>query len=744
MATSKSTPRIDGYDDWVAVGRGAMGRVYRAVDQKLQRPVAIKMLVDATDHELARRFDAEAKAIAKLNHPNIARLYEFAATDENLPYCVMEYVGGGTLANLMRGRTFSGAEAASIISTLARAIHYSHLEGILHRDLKPANILLASDSSLSPAPDRSLTDLADPPTVRQDSSSSQLEDPAGPIDGSRLKIVDFGLAKSIVSDDRITTTGQVLGTPAYMSPEQASGTVFKLGPTVDVYALGAILYELLVGRPPIVGNDPVQTMMLLMTEEPVPPKTLQPMVPVDLQTICMKCLEKRPLKRYQTAAELADDLDRFRGGMPVLARPVSLLQRTWKWALRKPWQAASAALALAIFLGTIWVLVSVNAANRRTQAANEVLAVTNTRLEQALSDADQSFKLTERSLRDVIGNLSNQLLKAPEMKGVFLQSTREAADLYHELQRIRPENVEIAKQKYEAVKNLAFSEWLFGDKQKWPEYLVEMNRQLESMRTSGVDERWLQIQELTLLVDQQEIIDSEQHEARNLDLDKQIQPKLSEILNQYPDDPEVLTLAGKYAAGEMNRALAVEDYAAGAEAASKRVDYFRRAWQHQSEASRPAAALLFARSLLVATHLFAAQREWEKTRVLLKEGLAVIDPYRLTDDPDFDLTKGSLLNRLGVVDIVEGDADAAKANLTAALGLIEPVVQVHTDRIVEQLELVEIYFRLAQIAEFESDGASQQQFLSRCEDALNEYTHRGGTESQIEYWNRRIKEAEGK
>jgi WD40 repeat protein len=320
---------VPGYEIEGVLGRGGMGIVYQARQVRLKRTVALKMILagDLAGPALLSRFRREAEAVARLQHPNIVQIYE-VGEHEGRPYFSLECVGGGTLAARLGGQPQTPRAAALLIETLAQAVHYAHSNGIVHRDLKPANILL----SFSHEPPASVTVPL-----------------AG---GSRLnegvpKIADFGLAKQLDADQSQTETGAVLGTPSYMAPEQAWGKskLQAVGPAVDIYALGAILYEMLTGRPPFLGDSALDTLQQVASDaEPVSPTRLQPKVPRDLETICLKCLQKTPSRRYATAADLAADLRRFQSGQTIIARPVSHWERAVKWARRRPLVAALSAL----------------------------------------------------------------------------------------------------------------------------------------------------------------------------------------------------------------------------------------------------------------------------------------------------------------------------------------------------------------------------------------------------------------
>src|SRR5262245_18624551 len=285
---------VAGYVVEAEVGRGGMGVVYRARQPRLNRTVALKMILSAehASEDDRRRFLREAEALAGLAHPNVVQVYE-AGLHDGRPFFSMEYVEGGGLNAYLAGTPLAAREAAALVEVLARAVHAAHEQGIVHRDLKPANVLLSGGRQ---PPERSAPQGADAPRS------------AGgrpPLSAFVPKVTDFGLARR-AGEAGQTQEGAIVGTPSYMAPEQAAGKGSEVDGRADVYALGAILYECLTGRPPFRAATAVDTLMQVVGEEPVPPSRLNRAVPRDLETVCLKCLEKGPARRYPTAAELSE------------------------------------------------------------------------------------------------------------------------------------------------------------------------------------------------------------------------------------------------------------------------------------------------------------------------------------------------------------------------------------------------------------------------------------------------------
>jgi serine/threonine-protein kinase len=293
-ASPAPLPTIPGFVVEAELGRGGMGVVYRAHDTALNRTVAIKMVLagaHASEQERAR-FLAEAEAVAALQHPGIVQVFHIGR-HEGLPYFVLEFCPGGSLADKIAREHLPPRQAAGLVETLARAVAHAHAHNVVHRDLKPGNVLLAADRT--------------------------------------PKVSDFGLAKRLGAGEGLTHTGAVLGTPQYMAPEQAAGEARRVGPLCDVWALGAILYRLLAGEPPFRGATSYETIRQVLEREPVPPDRVRPGVPRDLAVVCLKCLQKDPARRYPSAAALADDLQRWRSGEPIQARPAGCRWTPGTW-----------------------------------------------------------------------------------------------------------------------------------------------------------------------------------------------------------------------------------------------------------------------------------------------------------------------------------------------------------------------------------------------------------------------------
>jgi serine/threonine protein kinase len=367
---------IPGYQLLELVGSGGMGVVYKARHLGMNRLVAIKMLSGAgLRTQLRERFRTEVEALARFHHPNIVQIYEVGIW-QDLPFLVMEYVAGPSLSHRLDGTPLPPSSAAKLIEILARATHAVHSQGIVHRDLKPANILFSVDP--------------------WDTGKPQHPWPV-PIEDLNPKIGDFGLAKDLSSEQHLTETGQAMGTPSYMAPEQVRGMLDQIGACTDIYALGAMLYELVTGRAPFTAPTAGEIFARLLTEDPLSPARLVPGLSRELETVCLKCLEKDPRRRYASAERLADDLHRYLAGEPISARPMSPLERTRRWCRRQPLAAALLAVAGLLTIALITTILIYDAqltkalARAEQKAEQEREEIIQLEVEMAGSDLNAGF-----------------------------------------------------------------------------------------------------------------------------------------------------------------------------------------------------------------------------------------------------------------------------------------------------------------------------------------------------------------
>jgi tetratricopeptide (TPR) repeat protein len=391
-----SLPEVSGYEILDELGRGGMGVVYLARHRQLDRLVALKMVLagEFAAPAVLARFRAEARAAARLLHPGIVQLFE-VGEQAGRPFVALEYVSGGSLARRLAAAPLPARAAARLVEALARAMEAAHERGIVHRDLKPSNVLLTTDGN--------------------------------------PKVTDFGLAKALGADSGLTRSESILGSPSYMAPEQAEGRAKQVGPAADIYSLGTILYEGITGRPPFKSATALETLEQVKTAEPVPPGRLVPGVPRDLETICLTCLLKEPIRRYPTAAALADDLERFLRGEPIRARPVTFAERAWRWARRRPAVAGLVvALALALAGGFSGMTVLWLRAERLRRAADANLAHARAAVDECFSIADRDPILQRPGLQPVRRLLLGVALKYYQG---FVRSQGDSRSLRAELAR---------------------------------------------------------------------------------------------------------------------------------------------------------------------------------------------------------------------------------------------------------------------------------------------------------------------
>jgi serine/threonine-protein kinase len=406
----REAPKVDGYEILGELGRGGMGVVYKARHLKLDRIVALKMVLagaHASESQLDR-FILEAQAVARLQHPDIVQVFEVGEHD-GLPYFSLEFVEGGTLAHKIAGKPMPPRSAAEMALILAGAMQVAHKKNIIHRDLKPANILLTTEGL--------------------------------------PKITDFGLAKKLEDEDsHQTRSGAIMGTPSYMSPEQAWGETDKIGPLADQYALGAMLYEMLTGRPPFQGTTPLDTLEQVRSQDPIPPSRLLPKVPKDLETICLKALQKETKKRYADCEGLASDLQRYLDNKPILARPVSNFEKARRWAQRNQRVAFLSAAVVALLISATGVMtysyyeilgknkvieeknkIAVEARRRAEIGEKEAKKQTAIAVANARKADDQSLLALDTMVRTA-GIVQRNLRNRPDMQQLRYEFVREVAD----------------------------------------------------------------------------------------------------------------------------------------------------------------------------------------------------------------------------------------------------------------------------------------------------------------------------
>jgi tetratricopeptide (TPR) repeat protein/tRNA A-37 threonylcarbamoyl transferase component Bud32 len=450
-------PVIPGYEILGVLGRGGMGVVYKARQKSLQRLVALKMILVGAhaSAEHLTRFRTEAEAVARLQHPNVVQIHEVGEHD-GLPFFSLEFVEGGSLADHLDGTPWPPRQGAQLVETLARAMHAAHQRGIVHRDLKPGNILLQTQA-------QGLQSLG--------------------LDLGVPKITDFGLAKKLDGTGP-TASGALLGTPSYMAPEQTGHQSQAIGPATDVYALGAILYELLTGRPPFKGATPMDTVLQVVSEELVPPGRLQPKMPCDLETICLKCLEKEPAKRYTTAQDLADDLHRFLQGEPIRARPISTWESGVKWVRRRPALAALIAVSglavLSLAVGTVWHQARLSAALRAA--------------EEQRDKAQDHFQLARNAVDEMLTEVGAEWLRdIPETEPVRQALLQKALVFYQKFLQEQGGNPEIQRQAGKAYRRVGDIEQLLGhhtEAEKAHHQSIETLAHLVEDFPGGADYAW--------------------------------------------------------------------------------------------------------------------------------------------------------------------------------------------------------------------------------------------------------------
>jgi tetratricopeptide (TPR) repeat protein/tRNA A-37 threonylcarbamoyl transferase component Bud32 len=507
---------VAGYEILEVLGRGGMGVVYKARQTRLKRLVALKMILAGAHADAAdvARFRREAEAIAQLQHANIVQIYE-VGEQEGLPFISLELLAGGSLAGRLNGTPWPASAAAELVATLAGAMQAAHESGVVHRDLKPGNVLFTRD---------------DVP-----------------------KITDFGLAKrfddaAAASTDPRTRSGAIVGTPSYMAPEQAGGGADGIGPPADVYALGTILYELLTGRPPFRAATALDTVLQVLNDEPVAPRRLLPKLPRDLETICLRCLQKAPARRYASAAALADDLRRFLDGLPITARPVGLWERGIKWARRRPavagLLAALVVVLIAAFTGmaTLWLRAEdQRAAAEQARADAENSASLARKNEQEAHAQEQraatSYRLARTALEKTLKLGQDPRFQKGELEDVRRQLHEAAASFYEKFAQLQSDDPSFRQERADALFALGEASAALGSKE---EGLTAYGHALDLYEQLGRDQPTSSLlrKDQAMCLNNMAILHGELGRADQAEkLFLQAQPLWQRLMEDDPDEP---------------------------------------------------------------------------------------------------------------------------------------------------------------------------------------------------------------
>jgi len=592
--------RIGRFEILQELGRGGFGVVLLGRDPQLDRLVAIKVLKsDAMlDRDARQRFAREARLGSLLSHPSIVPIFEFQANGF-INYIAFEYCRGRSLAEWMQqqGRTIAPATSARIVAQLAQAVQYAHQRGVIHRDLKPSNVLLDLEDGIS-----------------QDVSEIV----------SSLRITDFGLAKSVTpSDGHVTRDGAIVGTPAYMAPEQASGKLESVGEAADIYALGVILYELLAGRPPFLKPTDLATLRAVEKDPPPELRRLRNEIPCDLEAICMKCLEKHSSQRYASAYELESDLERFLAHAPVHARKITSLEKAWRWARRNPaWSSAMVILMIGL-AGTTWQW---RRAEHHWKQANHFLEQS-----QAQSNrAERNLSQTEKAIDRMLNEVADALKHVPQMEPLRTRMLQQALEIQQQL---------------------------VVDQAEDPEVRI---RTVASHRRMG--EIWLALGSLDQA---RSAVDLARNELR------QIQPWV-EKLSWLDEHGRLSSLMGDID-------LAQDDAVSAEKAASDAVRTWQSINEHHPSPENQHAWIIALRREGMALEL---QSKFPESQRSLEFALSLVQAVPTPERGDeTEILHGQLLNSLGVLHSRMGQADVSESYYLQAIETLRPVVKRRPDRI---------------------------------------------------------------
>ncbi len=658
---------VAGYEILGVLGRGTMGVVYKARQRGLDRVVALKM-IRAAEHSGPAdlvRFRAEAVALARLHHPNIVQIYE-VSEDRGHPFFSLEYVDGGSLARKIGGVPQPPGEAAPLVRLLADAMESAHHRGIVHRDLKPANVLLTA--------------------------------------AGEPKITDFGLVKRLADDAGQTQSGSIVGSPGYMAPEQAEGRNREVGPLADVYGLGAILYHLLTGRPPFRAASVLDTLQQVRAQEPIPPSQFQPELPRDLETICLKCLQKDPAKRYATAGELAADLRRFGTGEAIRARPVGRVERLWRWSRRNPRVATlSGVVALLVVAWSItstWLYRKARANERAAIRAaagareNEILARNNAeeaRRNAGLARTNEDLaKRREAIVRATAQDAFNGTIRLGEQVLRRLQARHDPARIPAEWSRLRDDLGSMLEKELVPIANRIEGQGLtpFG--------LAAMHQALgDLLRRSGRgEEARRQFRRATELIDLVARAQPDNDVARAnlgvmhqrlgetaLELDGDAQVALGEFRRAWDLQDRIARepRSGNYSKSDNHRLLShaalklgLAELSLGHPAEARA--HFQTAWENRKAWTQLEPQDVMARSYLSEAELWqgvASSRldRWPESRQHLEEAIRICDElvHRFAGEPGFKADLAAIYAAYGDALLRRGDDKEAEKALRRSL-----------------------------------------------------------------------------
>ena len=438
---------VGNYELLEEIARGGMGIVYKACQSMPRRFVAVKLILKgrlATDEDV-KRLKAEAQAAGGLQHPNIVAIHE-VGEHEGWHYFSMDYVSGRDLSAVLREKVLSPRQAAAYVRQMAEAIHYAHQQGILHRDLKPSNVMIDNDD--------------------------------------QVRITDFGLAMRVDDDSKLTRTGQILGSPCYMPPEQAQGKRSLIGPGSDVYAMGAVLYECLTGRPPFRADSFAETIQQVAHVDAPSPRLLNPAVPLDLETICLKCLQKESNERYLTAQQLEDDLSRYLRGEPILARPISVPARVWRWCRRQP---VVASLSAATVLSLVGVAVVSTLGYLREADLRQSADQSAIRAKTGEEAATTAVAANERT----IALLKNEQRLTNQLNTTVSDLEQKRAGLDREIARVEHDLKNLERDLTDNLIQLARNDWAAGNVVRADEHLEKCPKHLRSTEWHRLKRLWL-------------------------------------------------------------------------------------------------------------------------------------------------------------------------------------------------------------------------------------------------------------